>query len=150
MSAVTIIDAKNAPSQPVKAKRQRRIDGRGNVWCTNCKRYLPSYEFRRHPADLSRWWPYCKSCTRELDRLRWTGERRERLNRRRIINKQRQRRGEFAQRRAELAQGISLLRRRGLTHTDIAVICGLARESMGLWERGKVAKPLEAVAVRVG
>lgn len=150
MSIVTILDTKDAPSEPVKSKRQRRTDGRGNVWCTNCKRYLPSYEFRRHYTYPDRWWPYCKPCTRELDRLRWTGERRERLNARRVGNKRRQSQGEFAQRRAELVSGISLLRRRGLTYTDIAVICGLHRANMTRWADGQIQRPTEAVVARIG
>lgn len=150
MSVVTILDAKDVPAPRSRATRPRRINGRGEVYCHNCKRYRPTYEFRRHPSVPSRWWPYCNACCRELDRMRWTGERRKRLNAQRVVNKQRARRSEFATRRADLTSGIALLRRRGLTLTDIGEICQLSREGMGNWAPIRVSKPLEAVAIRIG
>jgi hypothetical protein len=136
-------------------KRMVKVNSRGEVWCSNCKRYLPSYDFRVHPnakkpdgGNGQKWWAYCKACCRELDRLRWRGERRERLNRQGVLNKRRRQQGEFTSRREFLAGAIELLQRRGLTISAIARIVDGSLTNIYKYREKACHRPTKAVLAR--
>lgn len=117
----------------VPAKRPR-FDGHGNAWCHHCARYraieaFPTVATRPGP------WPYCYDCRRDLDRLRWRGERRAKLNRRRVENQRAQAAREDADRRAFVANAILVLRKRGLTKAEVARLAGTTMTSLLDWER---------------
>jgi len=117
-------------------RRHVRINARGDVWCNHCQRYLPTCSFRRHPSRPHTWWAYCVDCTRELDRLRWRGERRARHNAESPNRRRRRRASERSERRAFVAGAILTLRRRGLTKTDVSRLTGVSLGSILAAEQG--------------
>ena len=122
---------------PSRRRQASRINARGDVLCTNCRSWLPAHRFRTktypsRPVPL--FWPYCRDCTRELDRLRWCGERRERANQRRLVRQRQQQRYEQADRRRFVAQAIGLLRRRGLTKAEIVRLTSTSWTALFAWE----------------
>lgn len=129
-------------------ERHPRINGRGEVWCNNCRQYRPTSDFRRHPQRPHTWWAYCKPCTRELDRLRWRGDRRQRLNTQRIANQRRKRQVAFAERRRFLADTIDLLLRRGLTISEIGRLTGIGLSNIYKYQASETRRPTEAVTAR--
>lgn len=130
-----------------------RYDGHGNVYCHNCATYLPASAFawRTAPSlDRPRYSSYCRPCQRMLDRLRWSGERRQRNNASRLIRQKRQQQREQRERREFVAHAITVLRRRGLTMTDISKLAGVSVEAVAAWERNRrqVTPPVaERIAV---
>lgn len=134
-------------------ERHQRVNGRGEVWCNACKRYLPASEFRRHPARPHTWWSYCKPCVREIDRMRYRGSVATREGKRKVMDartrrKRRQSAADFRERREFLAAAIELLRRRGLTATDQSVATQTTRENVYAWQRKQVHRPTMAVIAR--
>lgn len=120
--------------------RRPRINQRGEVLCHNCDRYLPADHFRWMDCPSiakPRFWSYCYDCTRQLDRLRWRGERRERNNQTRIIRRRRQQAAERTERQHFVTTSIDLLRRRGFTKAEIAKLCGVSWTTLLSWERGE-------------
>lgn len=126
-------------------KRRDRISARGEVWCFNCKTYLPGERFEwRHPPSWTkgRWWPHCRECTRQLDRLRrrnirgtpeWKADQERRDRQQRAQNRrEREERIRFAQ------EAIAIVRRRGLTKSEIARVTQTSLPSLLQWERGSV------------
>lgn len=129
-----------------------RVNARGDVWCNHCEHYLPAHRFRRHPSRPA-WWPYCRDCTRVLDRQRarcirgtpeWAAANADRLRRQR-----RQDAREQADRAAFVRDGIGILRRRGLTKAEIARLARVSHASLIVWERGE-RRPDPNVAARFG
>lgn len=131
--------------RPASAKRPR-FDGHGNAWCHHCNRYRAVETFPPHPSKPGPW-PYCFTCRRELDRLRWTGERRQRMNRQRVENQRRQSARERAERSEFVARAIVTLRRRGLTKSEIAKLADVSIQGVLKWER-RDRPPTPAVAER--
>lgn len=134
-------------------KRMVKVNGRGEVWCPNCKQYLPSHQFKPHPyrnqpGKHQQWWSYCMPCCRELDRLRWCGERKERGTRRSIVNHRRRRQAEFADRREFLSSTIDLLQRRGLTLSAIARLTEVSLSSIYTYRAQARRRPTKAVLAR--
>lgn len=122
-----------------RPERRPRMNQRGEVWCHHCERSLPADHFRWMDCPSlakPRFWPYCRACTRELDRMRWRGERRERNNRSRLVRQRRQQRVERADRTAFVQQAIDVLRRRGFTKSEIAKLCGVSMTTVLRWEQG--------------
>lgn len=113
-----------------ESQRRRRLpDARGNLKCHHCTRWLPATMFRLlSPPSFPRprWESYCVCCRRELDRLRWAGERRETNNKARVVNQRKQQR---AARQAKNDFGVAAvltLRKRGLTKADIRRLLGVS------------------------
>lgn len=124
----------------------------GLILCHNCRRYLAPDAFRWQTCPSlpkPKYTAYCAPCQRALDRLRWTGERRDRLNARRVVNQRRQSKREQAERRRFVADAIGILRRRGLTQSEIARLAGVSCSSVAIWARGD-RRATPAVAQRFG
>lgn len=122
------------------------------MWCHHCASYLPALRFRRHPSRAA-WWPYCRDCTRALDRKRarcirgtpeWTAATADRIRRQR-----RQAAREQADRADFVRTGIGILRRRGFTKAEVARLAGVSFGALILWERGE-RRPDPNVAARFG
>lgn len=134
-------------------KRHQRRDARGNVWCNNCERYLHPDNFKRHPLRPHTYWAYCKACVIEIDRLRYRikaktpegkAAQSARTKRRAAQRKREQReRAEFVR------DAITLLRRRGLTKSDISRAADVSLGNLLTWERGE-NRPDPSVAARLG
>lgn len=111
-------------------KRPPKVNAAGDVRCSHCARYLPSTSFRwLDPPSFKkpRWAAYCTPCQRELDRLRWTGDRRERLNKRRLVNQRKQQQATRQEKNDFGVNAILALRKRGLTKRDIVALVGISR-----------------------
>ncbi len=133
--------------------RRPRYNARGDVWCNRCERYLGAEEFKRHPSRPHTFWSYCKPCTRELDRERYTrkmmdfdramaeNERHNHRKRKRVAK-------EMAERRKFLKESIDLLRRRGLSKAEIVRLTDTTFGNLLRWERGEVGRPTKAVCDR--
>lgn len=117
--------------------RNQRINAVGDVWCNACERYRDPLNFRRHPQRPHTWWAYCIDCTRELDRMRWRGERREKSNQVRGERQKQQQANERRSRRFFVTNAIELLRKRGLTKAEICRLGGFTWTSLLAWERGE-------------
>lgn len=133
--------------RPATAKRPR-YDGHGNAWCCNCQHYRAVEVFPPHPQKPGPW-PYCVECRRAIDRGRWVGERRQRLNRRRVENQRKQATRARTERAEFVAGAILTLRRRGLTKSEIARLMATCLPSLLAWER-RVRPPTPAIAGRIG
>jgi DNA-binding transcriptional regulator YiaG len=127
--------------------RKPRTNNRGEIHCPNCAQYLPATMFRRHPQRPRCYWAYCIPCTRELDRLRWRGERREKHNAARTKRQRRQHQAEAQERTRFVADAITLLRRRGFTKTEIARLTQTSLASLSDWQGG-TRRPTPAIAAR--
>lgn len=129
-----------------------RYDGHGNVFCHNCRSYLPADRFawKASPSmDRPRYNSYCRPCQREIDRMRWTGDRRLRLNERRLVTQAKHQRRDRKDRMHFVADAIQLLRRRGLTKAEISRLADVSMTSLLKWER-KERRVTTAVADRFG
>jgi hypothetical protein len=126
--------------------RPARYNGHGAVWCFNCRQYLPAERFRwANPPSWkgkARYWSYCRECEQALDRLRlrnirgtdaWQRDQERRGRQQRAQNRrEREERIRFAQ------DAIGLLRRRGLTKSEIARLTATSLPNLLQWERGTV------------
>lgn len=133
--------------------RHQRINGRGEVWCNNCKRYLPTSEFKRHPTRPHLWWTFCMPCTRELDRMRYRAKARTASGRAAIRaahnrSKRRKAAEDARERRAFMAETIDLLRRRGLTRSEIGRLTGSDLGNIYAWEKRERRMPRPSVMAR--
>jgi hypothetical protein len=116
-------------------ERHRRYNARGEVWCNHCKRYRSREDFKPHPSREGQFWSYCRDCTREIDRMRWRGERRERTNRQRLVRQRKQQAARRTERIDLVANAIATLLRRGLTKSEICRLAGVTLTSLLAWER---------------
>jgi transcriptional regulator with XRE-family HTH domain len=133
--------------------RHTRFNARGDCWCNHCKHYRPVEDFRRHPSRPGKLWSYCVPCTREIDRERYARKMRDYERalaeiERRTAAKRRQQARVFAERRRYLQESILLLRRRGLTKTEIARLTDTSLGNLLKWERGEIKKPTRAACDR--
>lgn len=130
-----------------------RMNARGQWLCVNCGAYRERYDFKCPPSRKGLPWPYCRDCVRTLDRLRpkyWRGTPEwEKDQARRARQQRAQARRERAERIQFVANAIDLLRRRGLTKSEVARLAGLSVGAMGVWERGE-RLPDPNVARRLG
>jgi transcriptional regulator with XRE-family HTH domain len=137
-------------TRQTEQRRPRRYDGHGNVFCHHCKQYRAADHFTwmTSPSlNRPRYSAYCRDCARELDRLRWCGERRRRNNASRTARQRRQKDREYRERTAFVANAILTLRKRGLTKADICRLAQVSFSSLLLWER-RDRRPLPNVAER--
>jgi DNA-binding transcriptional regulator YiaG len=121
--------------------------------CLQCDRWQERRHFATPPSRRGLPWPYCRECVRVIDRQRarsirgtpeWTAD-----MERRARQKRAQRTQEHAERREFVRVGILMLRRRGLTKSEVARVCDLSLSNLLRWERGQVV-PDPNVARRVG
>jgi transcriptional regulator with XRE-family HTH domain len=117
-------------------KRLPRINGHGLVRCSACNRWQDPSEYGYPPSLNGRPTAYCHGCQREIDRVRWRGERREKSNRTRIERKRTQRRCARMERKSFVKTSILTLRRRGLTKSEIVKLADVSFASFLHWERG--------------
>lgn len=133
-------------------KRRQRRNARGDVWCNHCQRYLPPGRFAPRPRRPHTFWAYCRECTRALDRLRARnirGTPEQRAHVAQSVARKRRRRHAAQRERARFVQdAIAILRRRGLTKTDICRLAQVTFASLLRWERG--GKPDPNTAARFG
>jgi hypothetical protein len=134
-------------------RRHERYNARGDVWCNNCKRYRPREEFKRHPLRPHTFWAYCKDCTRVLDRLRYRAKARtsegKAAQAARIERRRRSRESQQKSRAHFVQDAILLLRRRGLTKSEICRLAGVSFGNLLKWERREV-RVSPNVASRMG
>ncbi|HEY7119667.1 MAG TPA: helix-turn-helix transcriptional regulator [Tepidisphaeraceae bacterium] len=131
---------------------KQRINARGHIYCFNCKQYLPGerFTFAHYPSwNKSRYWSSCRECTNELDRLRWSGKRRADNNQQRLVRQRREHASARLERTRFVAGAILLLRKRGLTKTEIAQLADVSLSSILDWER-HLRRVTPAVAKRFG
>lgn len=128
-------------------KRLPRINGHGLVRCVACERWLDPTEFGYPPSLGGKPTSYCHGCQREIDRMRWRGDRREIANRQRIVHQRRQQQAERAGRIRFVQGAIRTLRRRGLTKSDIVKLIETSWTGLLSWERGDTM-PVPQIAER--
>jgi hypothetical protein len=127
--------------------RSPRINGHGLVRCSACQRWQDRSEYGYPPSLKGRPTAYCHTCQREIDRLRWRGERRELGNHRRVVQKRTERQGNRQERTRFVKNAILTLRRRGLTKAEIVKLADVTWPRLLVWERGD-ALPDPQVAKR--
>ena len=132
-------------------ERHARYNHRSDVWCNNCKHYLPAARFKRHPLRPHTYWAYCRECTRTLDRMRYRAKAKTAAGKAaqsaRIERRRRERQLDQAERRRFVRDAIALLRQRGLTKSDIGRIARVSIGSLLDWERAK-RRPDPSIADR--
>lgn len=147
------------PAMQRSSRARPRINARGQVWCYCCAAYLPPSAFKppvQYPSwKRARYWAYCRECTQRKDRERWfrkfsDPEAWARERTRHNARKRARRKHEFTQRRNEIASGILLLRKRGLTMMDIATATGISFTSIHHLSRSQRTHPTRATAERIG
>lgn len=114
-----------------------RYNGHGRVHCRACKQYLApdSFAWQTCPSlPKPRYNPYCRPCQRQMDRMRWRGERRATNNASRLVRQKRNKQRVARQQREFAAHLVKLLRRRGLTKSEIARLTGTHITSVMAWE----------------
>lgn len=135
-----------------RPERRDRVNQRGEIHCCNCHAYLPANRFRwLHPPSWTkpRWASYCNDCQRELDRMRWRGERREKNNQSRLVRQRRQQQAARRERAGFVRDAIGTLQRRGFTKSEIARLAGFSVTAIFRWESGRNG-PTTNVSHRLG
>lgn len=136
--------ARRAAGIPV---RHKRVNGSGLVRCSACRRWQDPSEYGYPPSLKGRPTAYCHGCQRELDRMRWRGERRAKGNADRVVRQRRERRGQKQERRSLVKGAILTIRRRGLTKAEICKLADIPFTTLLDLERGD-RMPTPAMAER--
>lgn len=135
---------RRAAGKPVRMPKE---DGRGNVWCARCKRYLPAAEFKPHPyQDRQKWWAYCKPCVLEIDRIRHFKKHSDPAAKRADNDRHNElrrirRRNDFRERRDYLASAIDRIGRRGLTRSEIFRLTGINMGNLIAYAAKEINRP---------
>jgi hypothetical protein len=128
-------------------KRASRFNGSGLVRCSACERWQDPSEYG-YPSSLNGLpTAYCHGCQREIDRLRWRGERRATSNASRLVRQRKEQRGVRQERTRFVAGAILTLRRRGLTKAEIVKLAGISWTALLDLER-RERTPTPAMAER--
>lgn len=117
--------------------RSPRINARGMVRCCACNQWLSPDSFAYPPSFNGRPYPYCRPCNREIDRIRWRGERRETNNISRLVRQRRDQQAERRERLTTVQNAILVIRKRGFTKADICRMADVSFTSVTKWERGE-------------
>lgn len=135
-------------------RRHTRFNARGDAWCNRCQRYLPVYEFKRHPSRPGTLWSYCKPCVLVIDRERYRKSTSTLAGAiavlsKRYERKKRHQREVREERIAFIENAITVLRKRGFTLSHIARLTGIKVTNFYQWQK-RASRPSRNAERRFG